>query len=431
MGTPRYRASVLLATLLVGCICAWGLAATAWQPLTNVPGAPHSLIAAPEFAADKQLPHNPFYDAPNPLPDVIPGTLLKEPEAIAGAPAGIRALRIMYMSTAVDGKPVAITGAFFERTEPAAGPTGRPLIGFTHGTTGLAPMCGISQGPFVSGTTGAQFYRPEIAPLLEAGYAVVGTDYQNMGAVGTPSYLVAQSEAYAVLDSIRAALNLAPSNLDGNKIGVIGHSQGGQAALAAGQYRDEYAPELAIRGVVSQAPGMVVGLPIVIKAIVSGNSGSQASRSEYVSFITESWSKTYPDSVKAEDIMTPAGLAMLPLTQQLCGPPLRDHFNEPLSTYIKSSFPPDFLRIANLNVPDKPMPMPLLMTQGMDDTAIVPQFSIATFRAICRTNTVAELRTYRGDDHNSLLWTARPDAVDWLNARMAGEPAANGCRGRH
>lgn len=402
------------------------LQSTSWTPVQDVPSAPQQLIHYPEFASDVKLPMSEFYTPPDPLPDVIPGTLLKH-EPIEGVPAGYRATRLMYVSSREDGTPVAITAAFFERTDTPP-PDGRPLIGFSHGTTGLARFCGISQAPFVPGTTGAQFWRPEIKPLLDAGYAVVGTDYQNMGAPGTPSYLVAKSEAHAVLDSMRAAVQLAPVN--STKMALIGHSQGGQAALASAQLHDAYAPELAIRGVVSEAPGMLVGLPIVIKQLVSSNSGNTASRSEYLSLVIESWSKTYPGQIQAGQVMTPEGVKMLPLTEELCGPPLAKEFDQPLSTYYKSEFPTSFLRIANENVPDEPVPVPMLMTQGMEDISIVPQFSIATFRAICRTGAHAQLRMYPGDDHNSLLWSSMPHTIDWLNDRMAGVPADNECEGR-
>ena len=431
--STRQRLIAMAVAVVLGILCAVILDATLWRPIQDVPGAPHTLIANPAFDANKQVPSTPFYDTPKPLPNVIPGTVLKAEPILAGTPAGIRATRIMYMSTKVDGSPVAITGAIFERTDQPP-PNGRPLIGFSHGTTGLAPPCGISHAPFIPGNPGNLFWTPEIEPLVQAGYTVVGTDYQNMGAVGSPSYLVVQAEAYAVLDSVRAALQYAPDRLNGNLIGLDGHSQGGQAALGAAEYQQKYAPELAIRGVVSQAPGIIVGLPVIIKQLVQSSSSdptSSASRAEYLSFLTESWSKTYPGQVIPSEILTPQGLAKLPDTNSLCGTALRDQFTKPLDEYVKSTLPASFLRAANDNVPVSNIPFPLLMTQGMKDVSVVPQMNIAVFDSICRTGANAELRLYPNDDHNSLLWTARTADIDWLNDRMAGKPVANGCQGRH
>lgn len=425
----RYRFAALVATCVGGLIAGLVLWATMWQPVVDVPGASHQLIGYPAYASNLQQPLPDFYTPPDPLPNVQPGTVLKV-EPIAEAPPGITAFRVMYMSTKVDGTPVAVTGAFFDRSNPA-GPAGRPLLGFSHGTTGLAQMCGVSQAPFTSGMTGNQFWVPEIKPLVDAGYAVMATDYQNMGAPGTPSYLVAQSEAYADLDGVRAAIGQFTDRIDSNNIGLIGHSQGGQAALSAAEYAAPYAPELAIRGVVSQAPGLIVGLPLVVKTLVESTTGSSASfRAEYISFLAESWTKTYPDLIKPQDVLTDQGMATLPKTEELCGPPLRAQFDQSLSTYVRSDIPPAFLRIANEQVPAGQTQIPVLFTQGMKDTSIVPQFTLASFSTMCREGVTADLKVYPDDDHNSLLWTAQTAVVDWLNDRMAGQPAPNACPGR-
>lgn len=413
---------------LLGAALLWG---TAWNPVVNVPSASWDLIQSPEFASDKVAPPNAFYTPPSPLPDVPLGTVLKQ-EPIKGAPEGMNAQRIMYMSSKVDGTPVPVTAAFFVRTVPDAPPEGRPLVGFTHGTSGMGTKCGMSQAPFTSGTTGAQFFGPEMKPFIDAGYAVVATDYQNMGAPGTPSYLIKSAEARAALDSMRAAYNLAPNVLDGSKAGVIGHSQGGQASLAAGSYATHYAPDLPIRGVVSQAPGMTVGMPMVMKALISGPNESAANRSEYLSYLAGSYAATFPDQMNLEDVLTPYGVSMQAEAEELCGPPLKDKFQgKALSETVNSEFPTSFYRLANDNVPSDHIQTPVLITQGDKDSAIVPQFTYATFRALCENGTDADMKVYPNDDHNSLLWTARTEVISWMNDRMAGLPAPNGCVGRN
>ena len=53
------------------------------------------------------------------------------------------------------------------------------------------------------------------------------------------------SEGRSVLDSVRAAANL-PKTGAGPRFVVWGHSQGGHAALFAGQLAKSYAPDLAL-----------------------------------------------------------------------------------------------------------------------------------------------------------------------------------------
>ena len=82
---------------------------------------------------------------------------------------------------------------------------------------------------------------------------VVATDYQGLGTPGIHPYLVGQSEAQGVLDAARAARNLE-GRAASNTVVVIGYSQGGQAALFAGQIAQSYAPELYLAGVVAIGP---------------------------------------------------------------------------------------------------------------------------------------------------------------------------------
>ena len=48
--------------------------------------------------------------------------------------------------------------------------------------------------------------------MLAHGYVVVATDYEGLGTPGVHAYLVGLSEARAVLDSVRAARNLAAAH---------------------------------------------------------------------------------------------------------------------------------------------------------------------------------------------------------------------------
>ena len=82
---------------------------------------------------------------------------------------------------------------------------------------------------------------------------VAATDYQGLGTPGSSPYLVGHSEAQGVLDAARAARNLV-GDAASNTVVVLGYSQGGQAALFAGQIAQSYAPELYLAGVAAVAP---------------------------------------------------------------------------------------------------------------------------------------------------------------------------------
>ena len=89
--------------------------------------------------------------------------------------------------------------------------------------------------------------------MIEQGAVVAATDYPGLGTPGPHPYLVGDSEARAVIDSVRAARSL-PNVGSGNSFAVWGHSQGGQASLYTGLIAKTYAPELNLVGVAAAAP---------------------------------------------------------------------------------------------------------------------------------------------------------------------------------
>lgn len=80
----------------------------------------------------------PFYSAPTPLPDGLPGTIIRT-EIIDGFHKGATTYRVLYKSTGFDGAPTAVSGIIVvPRTPPPS--LGRKVIGFAHGTVGVAPI---------------------------------------------------------------------------------------------------------------------------------------------------------------------------------------------------------------------------------------------------------------------------------------------------
>ena len=120
------------------------------------------------------------------------------------APPGIRAWRILYYSTALGGRAVAVSGAVFAPDQPTP-EGGFPLLAMGHNTTGLARMCAPSLEPFqpLPGATEA-FFELQVAGFVDGGFAVVATDYQSLGAVDSVHpFLVGEVAAYNVLDAAR------------------------------------------------------------------------------------------------------------------------------------------------------------------------------------------------------------------------------------
>ena len=160
-------------------------------------------------------------------------------------PAAAEARRLDYAMDAVGGGTTTARAQLFAPagTAPAGG---FPLVVWAHGTTGIANACTPSASFEDFGNAVA------VGGLLEAGYAVLLPDYEGFGQPSIHPYYVRSSHANSVLDAVPAAHALDDVEL-GDDWALVGHSQGGHAALAAA--RAEPDPAHPLRAVVALAPG--------------------------------------------------------------------------------------------------------------------------------------------------------------------------------
>ncbi|WMW79603.1 alpha/beta fold hydrolase [Undibacterium cyanobacteriorum] len=159
--------------------------------------------------------------------------------------------KIRYRMKAVNGGLTEANAVLF--IPKGTAPTGGwPLVVWAHGTTGVADACAPSRTVFAEDSDA-------IAPLLNAGYAVLAPDYEGLDAPGIHPYLIADSEANSVLHAVLAAQKIQQVSLS-KKWAVIGHSQGGHAALATAQYAKEIEAQYPLVATVALAPGSDVSL---------------------------------------------------------------------------------------------------------------------------------------------------------------------------
>ena len=163
-----------------------------------------------------------------------------------GVPAGYKGYRIVYRTTGMKDQPIAVTGAVFFPAASEAGAS-HPIVAWAHGTTGVVTPCAPTLKPgLVQTIQGIDLFASK-------GYVVVAPDYPGLGSPGDHPYLIGESAAHAVLDSVRAARSIEEARA-GDRFIVWGHSQGGHAALFTGMQAHAYAPELKLVGVAAAAP---------------------------------------------------------------------------------------------------------------------------------------------------------------------------------
>ncbi len=355
-----------------------------------------------------------FYAAPREVPD-DPGELIRAEPFTRDVPANATGWRILYTTTRGDGSPAVASGIV---VVPTDGIGYWPTIGWAHGTTGFAQHCAPSllQEPFGSG---ALFVLPRI---IDAGWALVATDYVGLGTIGPHPYLIGTDTAHSVLDALRAARHLQEAKL-GRKSVIWGHSQGGAAVLWAGALVDEYAPTLRIEGVAALAPASE--LPRLIGRLPNVRGGSVLA-----SFAVASFTANYPDLSWGEYIRPGAE----PIVRAMSGRCLEEPgvLVSVLQSLALSRDPVIFTknprtgafgaRIAE-NIPQGTIAAPLLITQGETDALVSPSAQQAFVDRIRSRGQQVDYRTYAKRDHVGLVFPRSPmteELFAWTAERFAG-----------
>ncbi len=189
---------------------------------------------------------------PEPLRKAHPGTVIQS--ASLPGPGGSECFILLHHSRTALGQDIATTSTLAVPTKPRNHGVPLPIIAYGHGTVGLGDQSAPSRQ--FAAEPDAPIIRELLLPLLGAGFAVVAADYEGLGTPGEHAYGIGQAEGRNVLDSVRAACSIGVDGLTlQSPVIALGHSQGGQAVLFAGELAATYAPEIRLLGVVAQAPG--------------------------------------------------------------------------------------------------------------------------------------------------------------------------------
>ncbi|WP_088890529.1 alpha/beta fold hydrolase [Leptolyngbya ohadii] len=363
------------------------------------------------------IPPSAFYTPPQPLPSATPGTIIRKEPLPENLPKGAVAWRIMYLSTGMNGEPIAVTGTIVAPESPSTTP--RPVIAWAHGTVGVLPQCGVSH------TADPYKQTPVVDLMVQQGFVVVATDYPGLGTPGVHPYLVGNVSAHAILDSVRAARQLEVNA--GDRFVVWGASQGGQAALWAGQSSAQYAPELKLVGVAAAAPA--IDLAGIIQAKMNDQGGGV-----FIGAALYAWSHHYPTAnlsqiIKPEQrtqfdrmattcVSTPAAFLTI---GKLLTP------SEYLQTDLLATEP--WRTIINENQPRGRIDVPLLITHGTADTLIPIELNQAEVKRRCAAGENVQFTRLPGVGHD-----ARNESgiltVGWIEDRFATRPTGSTCGSR-
>ena len=350
-----------------------------------------------------------------------PGDVLRA-EAMAGAPAGASAQRLLYVSTGLDGTPVVVSAVVI--VPDSAAPTdGRNVVAWAHPTTGVEPQCAPQLRK--------EFFDriPGLAAMLAQGQVVVATDYPGLGTVGPHPYLIGVSEARAVIDSVRALRQVADAKAT-SRFAVWGHSQGGHAALFTGQLAKAYAPDLTLVGVAAAAPATDLGAllrddvgtpigrmlmavqPVVVVARVRRDTGRHHRPGNALPVVEASRAFV---SNRKWSLQQAAEKARALARGFLQGNPFD---REPWHGLLAQ------------NEPGTAVGAPVFIAQGTVDPIVRPDVTAAFVDGLCRRGEKVRIVELAGVGHLTAAVDSAAAAVQWMAARFEDAVAPDDCAGR-
>jgi dienelactone hydrolase len=362
-------------------------------------------------------PPDDIYTVPDLLPDGRAGDLIWA-ERVA-APRGAVAWRVLYRSETVHGEPIGVSGLVVAPDEPPP-PGGWPVIGYGHGTTGLADRCAPSKAadPLADGDAIDDLPLP---PLWERGFVVAATDYEGLGTPGRHAYLVGGSEGRSVLDAVRAAQRL-PDAAAGEDVIVLGVSQGGHAALFAGELAAGYAPDIDLRGVVALAPGAELAQAALLLA-------NDPTAVGFAVAIGAGFEAAYPDA-RLEEVLTARAMRSIEVVDEGCIGRVLEAFAQPADEVLRLDriLAPPWPALLEENTPGRERSVaPVFVGQGTADALVVPQLTDLLVERLCRTGDTVTYRRYSGASHAGIADAAADDVFAWVRDRLDDVPTPTGC----
>jgi pimeloyl-ACP methyl ester carboxylesterase len=369
--------------------------------------------------ASAAAPYNDdFYVPPSPLPAGAPGDIIRWRPSTAGAPRyPVNAWQVMYLSTNALGQPDAVTGTVL--VPDGVNPATAPIVSFAAGTQGPAFRCATSKMI----QAGALYEQPAVNDMLASGYAVVATDYEGYQPNPRTTYITGKSEGAAVIDMVRASQRLSATGLSVNaKVAFRGYSQGGGAAMWAGQLQPAYAPELNLVGI---AGGGVPADLVQVTLPLDGKPGFGL-----LAYGLIGLDNAYPE-LKLGSYLTDAGkVEFARMSREDCVVELltryrNKHFND-YSTSSPFLRPEWTARLQENKLGRSPIKVPVFQYHGTQDDLVDYGQALALREAYCKAGVAVWWKAYV-TDHITLVYTGNADVLQFMKDRFIGAAVSSNC----
>lgn len=387
------------------------------------------------------------------------GQIIKK-EKISTPVQGAQAWRIAYISSDLNDKRTISTGIVVAPLGQAPA-EGRPIISWSHGTTGNAQNCGPSQveSParllnqyfLVNGDSWTDYGLPSLEQFIKDGYVVVGTDYQGLGGGGRHQYAVAKTNGRDAINAARAAGSMKETGA-GKKTIMIGWSQGAGSTVGA----SSQAAYIAQKGTAYDGLDMVgfVAMAVPDLAMYAPKTLDEAGATQMVNDFATAWSgdvfafahmsmnlwgtqAAYPDKLQLSDIFTDEGAKVLDqIYLNKCVHVSTDTINFNFGSSYKNLLRPQpknavawAQAIVDGSVDNTAKPVaPVLILYGNKDTTLPPIMGKYYRDQVCAIGgNVARVQLPGDQNHFTTPPVSPPFYLPWIRDRISGKPAVDGC----
>jgi Secretory lipase len=369
-----------------------------------------------------------FYVPPSPLPAGAAGQVIwsRPLTGAAALPGATENLLVLYHSRTPAGQDTAVSGTISIPTgQPPAG--GWPVLSWAHGTTGVADICAPSRdAPGHPSHIYNQLADAMLNQWVKRGWVVTKTDYEGLGTPGPHPYLVGASAARGTVDILLAARQLHPSI--SRHWAVMGHHQGGHAALFAATLAPAWAPDLDLIGAVAIAPAgsahdMIAGLRdartpapalgLLALVLIGAAAADRAIRLDQMLTPAALHLLAKAETSGINDLLTPGQ-----------PPPL-----VPAEMFRPGTELGPLLNVLAANDPAAlQLRTPALITQGNDDPIVTCLSTDHIARSLHASGAILTYHTYPGTGHFDLIAAAHAENAQWIDTRLAQTPSRQATR---
>lgn len=367
--------------------------------------------------------------------DPVAGDIVQATDASLPAITAAETKQIItYRMPGVGGELVDATGVVLI---PAGTPPdgGWPVVGWGHGTTGVADACAPSASDTLRGD---DVY---LDSLLQSGIAVVAPDYEGLGSDGGHPYLHLDSEGRSLLYAIRAAVSQYASL--GNRYALLGHSQGGHAVIGAAELAQAgEVSGLSLVGVVALAPASQVNAQGVVLDQIANNPSAPLServqaavgRIGFSGLILAGLEAINP-GFNALNTYGPDGAFVRDLVATQCTSGIFSDLLAPVQTALGVSnsiagiLPADIddqadvaAYLEQMEPGFRPISPPVLLLQGDQDTTVFPTSTQQLLTNMSNTGNLVSLELVTGATHSSIRAASLSQTLLFIQDQFANSP---------